>query len=259
MWRTMAGTGAPVIRTLDYRGARLSVFANEDVGWRLLTTKEYEPKEMAALESLIREDDLCVDAGAHVGIFAIAMARRARRGRVIAVEPLEEHRQLLERNVAQNGLNNVEVVSQVLAHAAGEVDFSVSHDGSFSSMRPTGRRSERERRRLRATTLDALLAARAERVGVVKVDVEGAELHLLKGARNLLGDASRRPRALLVELSRKNEAAYGYGPEQLVSYLGRFGYRPWSITRRGVRAGWPKRGASESVLFVHAAEQSPTR
>ena len=186
-----------VVRQVGYQGAQLVVLANEDVGWRLIVQGHYEPLEWHCLEELISPEDTCVDVGANIGIYSILMARKAHLGRVIAFEPLPIYRAVLELNARLNGLENIEIRASIVADQVRQEEFSVSVDGAYSSMRPTARKAEARCITVPSVTLDASFAALRRRIDILKVDVEGAELLILRGARSLLSDPRLRPRALL--------------------------------------------------------------
>jgi hypothetical protein len=128
--------------------------------------------------------------------------------------------------------------------------FSMSVDGSYSSFRPTHRKRERERVFVDCTTLDTVFARPRRRIDVLKIDVEGAELQVLEGARKVLTDQQLRPKAVLVELNAANQIVYSYGPSEVIAFMRSLGYVPISILPHGLVRGFPHAGAAEDVLFV---------
>ena len=128
-----------------------------------------------------------VDVGGHQGLFAVDAARRVGpSGRLIAIEAFPGNRLLLEKNLKANGL------SQAVVVAAAAMDFS-GEATMYSTELVSGGQSlvfkEEGRRPLavRADTLDNILAEQdAARPDLVKIDVEGACLIVLKGAAKTL-------------------------------------------------------------------------
>jgi FkbM family methyltransferase len=119
------------------------------------------------------DGDVIVDAGANIGLFAIQMARRNRRCRVIALEPFAENFEYLEANVARACPKNV--VCRKMALGAG---FSKGH------MQPVGTRSLDHVLRIDSTTTDCIPVvplvgvfelAQAQEIDFLKVDIEGSE------------------------------------------------------------------------------------
>ncbi len=238
-----------LLRQIEFRNANLLVPANEDVGWHLLL-KKWELNELELLERMIRKDDVCVDVGAYIGMYSVFMAKKAYNGRVIAFEPIPFNRNILAVNIGLNGITNIQIHDCALSDAVGAVTFSVSEDAAYSSLRPTNVKQEASSLDTRADTLDNLFAKERQRVNVIKIDVEGAELLVLKGGEKLLSAPELRPRALLVELGAQNQSTYDYQPEDVVAYMETLGYDVYSVTNRGPKRGWPIKGAA-NVLFVH--------
>lgn len=238
-----------ILKQVEFRGANFLVFSNEDVGWRLLYFKEYERDEIEVLEHLIREDDTCVDVGANIGIFSVFMARKAFRGKTLAFEPVPLNLSVLGVNLELNSTSNVSVHGLVVSDSTGLVRFSVSEDAAYSSMRSVQAKPETEVLKAQSDTLDNLFAEKGQRADVVKIDVEGAELLVLKGGERLLRTPGLRPRALLVELSAENQAIYGYSPGDVISYMETLDYDTYSITSKGLEKGWPSQGATNALFL----------
>lgn len=134
-----------------------------------------------------------VDVGAHRGQFALVARRRFPRARLVCLEPLAAPRSRLER--ALGGAADVEVLPFAAAAEEGESEFVVSEADDSSSLLPmTGLQTETfpgtgavARTTVRTKRLDDLLAAaRLERPALLKVDVQGAELGVLRGAEGIL-------------------------------------------------------------------------
>jgi FkbM family methyltransferase len=174
--------------------------------------------------SLVGEGDICVDAGANVGHYTFLMASIVgKRGRVSAFEANPEMIDLLRRSVSLNDYGAfVEVVPRALWSEAGkEMTFFLSVDstntGTSSLVEHGGVLSQDHTIRVTTTTLDEFARERSwDRLRLVKLDVERAEDHVLRGAENLLREG--RIDYLIVELIRNTEA------ERIVEKHGYVGY-----------------------------------
>ena len=162
--------------------------------------------------SLIAEGDVCVDAGANVGHYTFLMASIVgKRGQVAAFEANPEMIDLLRRSVTLNDYGSfVEVVPRALWSVPGaEMTFFLSVDsantGTSSLVQHGGVLSPAHTIRVTTTTLDEFARDRSyERLRLVKLDVERAEDHVLRGAEDLL--RAQRIDYLIVELVRDTEA-----------------------------------------------------
>ena len=169
----------------------------------------YEGGVMRLLRRLVRPGDVVLDAGAHIGMIAMTLAAGTPAGHVHAMEPFPGTADLLEGNLAANGLEAVTVHRVAIADRSGPLRF-VSNEG-FSAGAHIGAEGDTE---IAGTTLDDWVAAQGiERLDLVKADIEGAEFALLEGGAQTL---QRFRPALLLEV---NPAALrrvdGRGPREL--------------------------------------------
>lgn len=237
------------LELVEYKDAQFLVLANEDLGWRMLSQHRYEEDEIDAILELIEPSDLCVDVGANLGIYSILMAQAAPEGQVIAFEPLRLHRSILAFNQTVNDVSNLEVRPTVLSNEAGRTELAVPDDGGYASIQDTDRREVQETIEVQMERLDDV-APDASSLGVLKIDVEGAEALVLEGAQEILGDRQRRPRAILVEINAENLAAFGSTPEGIEKRLRGHGYVPHHFEKDGrVEEGFSTRH-TENVLFL---------
>lgn len=209
----------PLFRRLDFRGkgrlrgilpvrAEGTAEARFPSGFRLrLDLREslqrdflfglYDRRELELVREHLGDGDF-VDVGAHVGLYTVAAARHG-SGRVLAFEPNPSARAQLTANVALNGCRNVLVVPMAVGDAPGTALLHVPRtpDPSFSSL-AAGRFAEGEPIDVEVTTVDAEVEASRLRPTVVKIDVEGGELAVVRGMQRTL---ERHRPVLLVEVS----------------------------------------------------------
>jgi FkbM family methyltransferase len=144
----------------------------------------YEPEEVAIFRSLLKPGMTFVDVGANVGFFTLLAARSvAPSGRVLAIEPSPYAVRRLRDSVAANALATVDVVHAGLSDAEGTLPLFVpAHAGNHTpTMTEAG--SDSVRVDVPVTTLERVLRdRRIDRVDVLKVDVEGHEPRVFKGA-----------------------------------------------------------------------------
>ena len=136
---------------------------------------------------LLRPGDLVVDVGANFGFWALAAANRGCR--VVAIEPIPPTRELLVANAIRNGLqDHLEVVSDAMSDAVGELTLMIPDgEGGRASAHPEPA-TNMEEFTVAATTLDDLVGDR--HIRLLKIDVEGHEVSVLSGAKNMLGNGS---------------------------------------------------------------------
>lgn len=177
------------------------------------------------LERLV-PGQVVLDLGAHLGVFAVAAARRG--ARVLAVEGNPRSAELLAGNAERNGVaSEVEVVAALVGRAEGEAPLL--QNGAYSRVvdEATGAVHSLVTR-VRVITVDHLLAERSlGPVDVVKLDVEGYELEALAGMADLLA-ADPGPE-VLCESNGHLLGLAGSSPEALRAALADAGYRAWRV------------------------------
>jgi FkbM family methyltransferase len=164
---------------------------------RQLLRGELEVPVQEALRRTLPAGGTLWDVGANVGFFALLGARLAGpTGRVVAWEPVAAVAAHAREAALRSGLA-VEVREAAVGAASGEQELLVAGDASWSHLAARGNAAGATRTRVQVTTLDAELGAGTPPPDVVKLDVEGSEGDVLRGAAGLL--ATARP-ALVVEL-----------------------------------------------------------
>jgi len=206
--------GRPELVAALYRGARRDL--REQTAMR------------AVLAATLREDGLYVDVGSNRGQVLAEAVRVAPQARHVAFEPIPELARALAR-----AFPAVEVRELALAERSGSAEFChfTTMDGWSGLRRSPEISDQRGSPRfitVRVSTLDEELAR--ERPSVIKIDVEGAELRTLEGAREVL---ARSGAVVLFEHVAGAARLYGASSEQLWTLLDGLGYEVLSITGDG--------------------------
>lgn len=123
-----------------------------------------------------------IDAGAYIGDSALVLNQYKPR-RIYAFEPCSANLKLLEKTMALNGVTNVEPVPQALSNTESTGHMFTWDNASFLT--------EAGDQQVQTTTIDAYTARNNLRVGLVKMDIEGAESSAIKGAEHTI--TSQRP------------------------------------------------------------------
>jgi FkbM family methyltransferase len=195
----------------------------------------YEPELWRQVMSSLRPGDTIADVGAFIGLYSIAMAKQvAPIGHVFAFEPDPQNRRGLERNIVLNSVKErisvapfaVGARRQTVQFSAGQSsESSVARDGSIS---------------VDQITLDDFFERKG--VDVLKVDVEGYEAEVLRGARSLLLDKERRPRSVFIEVHPYAWAQLELEANDFVGVIQDCGYELFTLTGEPAisldRLGW---------------------
>lgn len=142
-------------------------------------------------ETRVRLGDTVVDCGAAEGLFALKVADRCER--VYAVEPLPRFIEVLR--VTFSDMDNVEIVPVALSDEEGVAKIQADEVHSYL-------KADGEGDSVRVTTLDRLFADRP--VTYIKADLEGYDLKMLKGARNVI--RANKPRIAITTYHSADDA-----------------------------------------------------
>ncbi|MDO9356133.1 MAG: FkbM family methyltransferase, partial [Solirubrobacteraceae bacterium] len=202
---------SPSIATLA-KATRVGLSAARTTEIQRRARADHKGMSVAVCAALGHEDD-AIDIGAHEGTFMRQMVECAPGGRHLAVEPLPRHATTLRDTMPSNVI--VEEYAVTDAHEPVEMDFlHVLNNTGYSGLRerdyPEAPRFQRLK--VEAISLDTLVQRHGLRPRLIRVDVEGAELLVLEGARRTI--AEHRP-WLMVE---HGSAAAGYGETSSTFY-----------------------------------------
>ena len=169
----------------------------------------------ATFRKFVKPDTNCIDVGCHYGSTLSRFCSLAPSGHHIAFEAIPTKARFLRRKFP-----DVEIMEMAVADEEAIVEFFVKTKASgFSSMARYGEGDD-TCIHVRAARLDDVVS-NDRRYGMLKVDVEGAELKVFDGARALL---TRDRPTILFECGPGGPAAFGYSPEDLYDLMGELGY-----------------------------------
>jgi len=130
----------------------------------------------------IREGDVVVDMGAHIGIFSVFASRLAGKGRVYSFEPTPENFELLEHNIKLNRADNILAFNLAMADKTGQREISIcaSNSGGHSFYSDTGNKII-----VNTISLKEFVDQNGIfKINFMKLDCEGAEYDILLACPN---------------------------------------------------------------------------
>lgn len=209
------------------------------------------------MRKLLRPGDFTIDVGANHGWFSLTMAQIVgHEGKVVAFEPVPSTLRLLERQLELNPQVCIEVIPVALGDVEAKstiYEFEGLPHG-HASLSTLGR-DDHTPFDVNVTTLDAVLRSLHRCPVLVKLDVEGAELAVLRGATGLLTSAS--PPIFLIEVNYETSLAFEYAPIDLLRFLQSVSsrrYRAYRVSGSAVAADLDPEHAAPGVTWLCVPE-----
>lgn len=270
LWRAFRKAGIAALRRFNpgdisirhhYTGDRIKLHSFMHKGyWFYGKRREQETMELFA--QLIRPGDSVVEVGGHIGYITLHFSRLVgQNGKVRVFEPGPNNLPYIRANIA--GKANVNLISRAVADFCGPAQFFVeNYTGQNNSLLSDYKRFDENLLNaglevsksvieVECVTLDAALENEPDRApSFIKIDVEGAELTVLKGMSRTLRDA---PVALMVEVTDRAQDVFdllsGAG---FIAFRGR-GRPATSAAELQENTFWLKPNDARCALFANAA------
>jgi len=252
------------LRYLAYRGLQhlrsgfppIASFAFDHIGHEINLKGRYEAADLDATVQFLRESGLlngiAVDVGANIGNHSVFFARHFKR--VLALEPNPRVFDLLSFNTEPH--DNIQLLNIGASDMEGEQALSFDPEnwgGAHLLAAGAAEQVSATSVTVQLRTLDDLEELSSSRVGLLKVDVEGHELRVLKGAAKLL------TRSHPVILFEQHADEIAQGSSAVVDWLRDNGYRQFLEVRSfpGVPRSWkmPGRKILNGLLRIVAGER----
>lgn len=214
----------PFIKTKDGFEYGFDVYPGTATLYSVLKGKELIiPEEINLIIRNLKPKSLVFDVGAAIGVYALNIAKGVVGAQIHCFEPTGSNYETLVSNVKRNKMENrIFCHRSALADRKGNFDIAPVGTGSYLYIGSDSRNGFSADERVQTTTLDDFVSKhKMPRLDFIKVDVEGAELLVLKGAEKCLN--LHKPN-LLLEITEECPKRFGYSYGDVFKYLNHLGY-----------------------------------
>lgn len=196
--------------------------------------------EMVTYRELLGPGGLYVDVGANMGLTSILASSTGVVTEIVAFEPTHAYAASWHHNIHHNQVRNATLLQCAVSDKAGKIEFVINPTGPMHNRINSGDTLHRyvdndptqRVDRIVAVTLDEVAGLMGwTEVALLKIDVEGAEPLVLKGAEQLL--RRKAIRALLIEFIPEFMREMGHDLDAYVAYIRGFGYEFYRIEENG--------------------------
>jgi FkbM family methyltransferase len=204
------------------------------MGGSLYWTGFHHISEMIYLRNILQNDMTFIDVGANQGEFSLYASSRLSKGQVYSFEPVSAQFNMLSKNIELNNIQNIKAFNFGLSDAEGELPVFTSSSSTdlgnnegLSSLFSSNDRDVFEEK-VKLEVFDDLFSDKIDRIDFIKIDVEGAELFVLKGMKETL---KKFTPTILIELSEDNFKNAGYTTKDVLDFLNIYNYKPHKLFR----------------------------
>lgn len=187
-----------------------------------------EYPEMKFLGKILKSNSVFIDVGANIGVYTILAAAKIKKGKIYSFEPVASVLNDLYRNIHLNDLGDlVQVVEKVASDKTGYSEFTTEDISEYSHI--SSNKTANSLSMLSVRLDDFCRNKKISFVDVIKIDVEGAELKVLKGLEGYLEKG--QVGTLIIELNRLNQS-FGKDSNEIIDYLRKLNYHVFKLNEK---------------------------
>ncbi len=189
-----------------YKGYWIYVNINSFHGFNVYYLNGYEPDVTSVIEKKVKQEDMVLDLGGHIGIHSLTLRREiGEEGRLLIFEPDPFALFALRKTLKKNNFRNVELIEAAAANKAGTATLTHVLNTMFApNMILEGEVTEQASKQFTVKEVrlsDYLEKHNIEHVDFIKMDIEGSEENVLKDIEDYLSNID----AMVIELHLKQE------------------------------------------------------
>lgn len=156
----------------------------------LLLNKTREPISTKIMKTWCTPGSVVLDIGANIGYYTILAAKNVgKKGKVYAIEPAKYSYSLLKKNIKLNNLKNVKLYNIAFGDYNGKLKIYIEEASNYNSPIPVGKKNEIEV--VPCYKIDTFFKKMKRKPDIIKIDVEGYEYNILKGAEKTLNHVEK--------------------------------------------------------------------
>lgn len=202
-----------------------------DVGKRIFLDGTFEEAEIRFLEGVLdglADKVAIIDVGANIGLHSIRLVGRRSVAEAYAFEPSSGLADILRQNIEMNNLGSkVHAVRSAVSDGVGQAMFYECEDNAYSSLKNTQRKQIIRSSPVPVTTIDQFVSEKGiNNLALIKIDVEGFETEVIRGATNAL---KRMSPDLFVEIYKGTDS--NQDPEGTVKLITSLGYNAYVFSQ----------------------------
>ena len=203
---------------------------DSDYGTLVVYQKFPEYGEMNFLLDNLKDNDTFIDVGANIGVFSLLASSKIKKGKVFAFEPSPKILAQLYANIALNQkTDRILVAEKAVSNKSKQVNFDISDRADYNHL-SFNSSVKKTTLQVKTTTLDKFIKdVGIKHVKLIKIDVEGAEMLVLKGLKQSL--LTKKIDMLIVEVNESAALSFGFSTKDILSCLEEYGFKNYMFDK----------------------------
>lgn len=222
-WEDMKAGKRKFVMHKISKESKIKLYPNSYLSY-LILKGDFEKQELNFIHTLLQKDDYFLDIGANIGIFSVLASEKCKN--VFSFEPTPQTFDRLKENMELNHFPSTKLFRLALSTEKGDTEFNISEDGmdAWNNISSSEDNPGFVKVKVQTETLDNLgneLNLPENAKVIIKMDVEGWELNVMKGAQNFFEKYSP---LMMIEFNDENFLRNDYCGKDLVLYLKSLGF-----------------------------------
>ncbi len=205
-------------------GRKIICYPDSSSGGLIIYKRLFDYEEMMFLQKHLNSTSTFIDVGVNIGDYSLIASSIIRKNTIHSFEPFKSVLKRFQENIQLNSIRNIKTHEMVVSNTDGyeyfdsEPESEVNHIAYVNSAKSI---------KIQSITLDTFAKNNnISQIDILKIDVEGAEMKVLLGAKKLL--AKGKIKIILLELNRNNQS-FGSTNKEIASYLKKHKYSLFTL------------------------------
>ncbi len=236
-------------------GFLIKLDLSKDVDCRFYLNK-FETNTILFFKEIINSGDIIFDVGANIGIYSIVAGKKVGiNGKVFAFEPAEWAQKRLLDNFKLNKLVNIKIITAGVSDLEGDTLFYLCEDDAYNSLGENPMQKIIKEEMIKVITLDEFCRREnITRVNIIKIDTEGADYLVLKGAKNILSKKSAP--IIFCEYNRYTQVNKRFKLKDMLDFLINLDYQVYELKGKKLKFFNAEESSAEELICLKSEHYS---
>ena len=194
--------------------------------------KKFEPSESQILFNIAKKSKNIIDIGANLGWYSINFSQLKNVNSIHSFEPIQETFKLLKRHVKLNDCKKVVLNNIGLLDNEKNIPFFVSNELGSASIKNIQNKKKIKKVLCKISTLDSYIKKKKIKCDLIKVDTEGSELQVFKGAINTI---KKNKPVIFTEMLRKWTSKFNHHPNDIINFFNNLDYSCYFVRNKKLK------------------------